>query len=74
MFERKKHFKKNPATAFCGDCIHFCNDPETLEKEFPGLGIMSSGFASVRAEDGLCRLRGVYLSCRDGCADFRAVA
>jgi len=31
---------------------------------------MSSGYASVRAEDGLCARRGLYLSARDSCAAF----
>jgi hypothetical protein len=54
----------------CADCVHFQNDPVALEKAWPGLTSMSSGFASVRAQDGLCDLHALYLSNRDGCGDF----
>jgi hypothetical protein len=39
-----------------------------IEKEYPGLTAMSSGFASVRADDGLCRLHDLYLSSWDTCS------
>jgi hypothetical protein len=54
----------------CGACHQFANDPASLEAAFPGLATMGSGFASVRANDGLCKLRQVYLSDRAGCARF----
>jgi hypothetical protein len=57
---------------FCGHCVHFCNDPKVIEAAFPGLTAMSSGHASVRAQDGLCDKHGVYLAFRDCCADFEA--
>lgn len=64
-----------PATSGqCRTCTHFDNAPETLEAEFGNLASMSSGFASVRAEDGLCRARGIYLSARAGCTGHRTVA
>jgi len=54
----------------CAGCIHFCNDPAALEGVFANLTAMSSGYASVKAHDGLCQLHGWYLSCRDTCPDF----
>jgi hypothetical protein len=54
----------------CGACRHFANDGSTVEAAFPGLAIMGSGFASVRADDGICALRGIYLSGRARCDQF----
>jgi hypothetical protein len=54
----------------CGQCAHFCNAPAAMEAVFKGLSAMSSGYASVRAHDGLCHRHGVYLSYRDTCGDF----
>ena len=58
--------------AACGRCAHFENDPAALERAFPGLASMGSGYASVRAQDGLCRRHDLYLSARDRCASFVA--
>jgi hypothetical protein len=58
----------------CAACVHFQNNPAVLEKTFRGLSVMSSGFASVRAQDGLCNQHGIYLSARDGCPDFQPIS
>jgi hypothetical protein len=60
------------STGRCGACVHFSNDPATIEDTFRGLSAMSSGHASVRAHDGLCSLHEVYLSFRDTCGNFSA--
>ncbi|MGD1015636.1 MAG: hypothetical protein ABR863_04250 [Roseiarcus sp.] len=39
----------------------------------PGFSSLSSAFASVRADDGLCLMRDRYLSARASCARFAAV-
>jgi hypothetical protein len=62
--------KFGPEQRACGNCVHFQNDPAALEKAWPGLTSMSSGFASVRAHDGLCERHDLYLSNLDGCGDF----
>jgi hypothetical protein len=54
----------------CGDCTYFRNDPAFLEATFSGLSSMSSGYASVVADDGLCLRHDRYLGARSGCADF----
>jgi len=54
----------------CSDCIHFENDPALIEKNFPGLTVMSSAFASVRDQDGFCNFHQLYLSARDSCPGF----
>lgn len=56
--------------AACGNCIYFQNDPAILEKAWPGLSSMSSGFGSVRDQDGLCKRHDVYLSSWDSCPRF----
>jgi hypothetical protein len=54
----------------CQNCAHFQNDPAIIEKTYPGLAIMSSGFASVRDQDGICNFNQLYLSARDSCPQF----
>ncbi len=48
----------------------FSGTAAALEAAFPGMASLSSGHASVRAEDGLCDRHGLYLSARDGCSAF----
>jgi hypothetical protein len=55
----------------CQGCAHFQNDPVMIEKAYPGLTTMSSGFASVRDKDGLCNYNQLYLSARDSCKNFK---
>lgn len=54
----------------CGRCRHFCNDPARLEATFKGLSSLSSGFASVKSQDGTCDRHDLFLAYGDGCADF----
>jgi hypothetical protein len=56
----------------CGYCAHFRNDRAYLEAAMPGLASMSSGDASVRADDGVCLRHDRYLSARASCAEFTA--
>lgn len=56
----------------CETCAHFDNDPEHLERAFGNLASMSSGFASVRGRDGLCRQRGLYLPAGESCSRHTA--
>jgi len=42
-----------------------------IERFVPGLRSFGSGFASVRADDGLCLRHGRYLAASSFCADFR---
>ena len=65
--------KTDPIAATCAACIYFENDPSAIENAFPGLVSMSSAFASVKAQDGICRRHEVYLSSRDNCDDFTAI-
>ena len=54
----------------CQDCVYFENDPALIEEAYPGLTIMSSGFASVRDRDGFCSYNQLYLSASDSCPHF----
>ena len=56
----------------CETCVHFDNDPHRLEGTFGNLRAMSSGFASVRSRDGLCRRVGLYLPAGESCPDHAA--
>jgi hypothetical protein len=59
--------------ATCGGCRHFCNEPLALEAASPGLAVLSSGFAAVRAQDGLCSALQRYVSVGSGCARHAAL-
>ena len=54
----------------CRFCRHFRNDARFLEASFPGLTSMSSGYGSVRADDGICLRHDRYLSAESSCRDF----
>jgi len=56
----------------CRHCVHFRNRPEYLEAAYKGFSSLSSAYASVRGEDGLCLLHDRYLSANSCCADFKA--
>ena len=56
----------------CERCVHFERDPLAIEKAVPGLNVMSSGFASVRADDGLCTHHDRHVSARATCVAFAA--
>jgi hypothetical protein len=56
----------------CRYCAYFRNDPAFIESVFKGLATMSSGHASVRADDGLCLRHDRYLSAEAGCEDYTA--
>jgi hypothetical protein len=54
----------------CLACVHFRNDATFLESVFRGLTSLSSGFGSVRADDGVCLRHDRYLSARSFCSQF----
>jgi hypothetical protein len=63
-------FANSGSGPVCQNCVHFQNDPALIEKAYPGLTVMSSGYASVRDQDGLCNYNQLYLSARDSCRHF----
>jgi hypothetical protein len=56
----------------CGTCRHFDNTAETFERALPGVVSFGSGSASVRDEDGICRLHDRHLSARSSCERYAA--
>jgi hypothetical protein len=56
-----------PALPRCQTCRHFRNDPAYIEAAFKGLTSFSSGYASARADDGLCTFHDLYLSADSTC-------
>ena len=54
----------------CENCAHFNPDPLDVEAAIPGLNVMSSGFASIRAGDGLCAQHERYVPAHASCAQF----
>lgn len=57
--------------ASCGNCRYFRNDPaDHLERLFPGLTSLSSGFGSARCNDGICVRHDRYLRADASCASF----
>lgn len=58
----------------CIGCRHFHNTPAYLEKTYKGLTSLSSAYASVRKDDGICDLHEVYLSADSWCDRFEAAS
>jgi hypothetical protein len=56
----------------CLNCSNFRNHPQYLEKVFKGLNILSSGYASVRKDDGVCLLHDLYLSADAHCEQYQS--
>jgi len=55
----------------CFNCAHFNNDPAYLEEVFRGLIVLSSGYASVKRDDGICSVTDRYLSGNNLCNSFQ---
>ncbi len=64
FFKNIQLFQTRPS---CQNCLYFQNDPSLIEQIYPGLTSLSSGFASVRDQDGFCKLNQLYLSAKDSC-------
>ncbi len=58
--------------ASCFSCQHFKNAPAALEAAFPGLSSLSSGYAAVRLNDGLCAQHERYVNASSHCQRYAA--
>jgi hypothetical protein len=58
----------------CRSCVHFRNDPEYLERVFSGLTSLSSGYASIVADDGVCGRHQRQCGADFWCVDFLPAA
>ncbi|MBL6974925.1 MAG: hypothetical protein ISR64_04270 [Deltaproteobacteria bacterium] len=38
----------------CRHCVHFIDDPASIEAEFPYLTVFGSAYSSARGEAGIC--------------------
>jgi hypothetical protein len=56
----------------CGSCRHLRRAGHELEAELPQLRTMSSAYAAVRADDGLCGVHHRYVTSYYGCSAYEA--
>jgi hypothetical protein len=54
----------------CADCRHFNGRPPDIEAALPGLSSLSSAYAAVRSDDGICSLHDRYVAASRLCAGF----
>jgi hypothetical protein len=57
-----------PRSLSCTHCRHFNPAPADIEAAFPGLWSLSSAYASVRANDGICTVHDRYVAATSFCA------
>jgi hypothetical protein len=60
--------------AVCIGCRHFMHDAKRLERAMPGLASLSSAYAAVRADDGLCSVHDRYVASTSSCTRYYAAA
>jgi hypothetical protein len=58
----------------CGDCRHCVDDPGSIERLLPGLGILSSAYGASRGDTALCRFHDMFLRPGPACPAFEARA
>jgi hypothetical protein len=51
----------------CLGCRHFSHAPAEIESAFPGLSSLSSAYAAVRADDGICEVHSRYVTSTSTC-------
>jgi hypothetical protein len=56
----------------CIGCRFFLHEPHALERALPGLASLSSAYASVRGNDGLCAVHDRYVAASSSCVRHRA--
>jgi hypothetical protein len=56
----------------CGQCRHFNGRPLDLEAALPGLSSLSSAYAAVRSNDGICAVHERYVAASSVCTAFAA--
>jgi hypothetical protein len=61
-------------SGFCLGCSHFMHEPQILERALPGLSSLSSAYAAVRADDGLCSVHERYVAGSSSCTRYVAAA
>jgi hypothetical protein len=59
-----------PPCACCVSCRHFNGRPLDIEAALPGLSSLSSAYAAVRSDDGLCGAHDRYVTSSSTCAAY----
>jgi hypothetical protein len=54
----------------CAACRHFNGRPLDIEAALPGLSSLSSAYAAVRSDDGICALHDRYVAASSLCAGY----
>jgi hypothetical protein len=54
----------------CASCRHFNGQPDDIEAALPGLSSLSSAYAAVRSDDGLCAMHDRYVAASSVCAHY----
>ncbi|MGO9950311.1 MAG: hypothetical protein ACLPWG_26155 [Steroidobacteraceae bacterium] len=54
----------------CLGCRHFNHAPAALEAALPGLSSLSSAYAAVRGDDGICGIHDRYVAGSSVCAQY----
>jgi hypothetical protein len=62
---------KLPHAPSCLDCSQFNAAPLDIEAALPGLASLSSAYAAVRSNDGLCNFHDRYVAASSVCAQYR---
>jgi hypothetical protein len=57
-------------TDSCAGCRHFNARPLDIEAALPGLSSLSSAYAAVRSNDGICAVHDRYVAASSVCAAF----
>ncbi len=59
-----------PDLPSCLQCKHFQNAPLEVEAALPGLSALSSAYAAVRCNDGICGVHYRYVAASSVCPAF----
>lgn len=56
----------------CRGCVHFDDDPASIERQLPGINILGSAYGSVRGDAGICSALGRFMEPlrADACPHF----
>jgi hypothetical protein len=53
----------------CASCRYFNGEPVDIEAALPGLSSLSSAYAAVRSDDGLCSMHDRYVAANSVCGE-----
>jgi hypothetical protein len=61
---------RQTVSASCAQCKHFQNAAKQVEAALPGLSSLSSAYAAVRCDDGICAVHERYIAASSVCPAF----